>query len=77
MNPCMREDTRQVLSDQYLVESLPDEHWAREILITLIQYGVIRIGYYRKQRHMSSAQYTKIQREAEAPYAAQRQKRRN
>lgn len=72
MHPQIREDTKQVLADQLLVERLPDGHWARETLITLIFFGVYRIAFYRRWRFVTSAQYTEILKEAEAPYAAER-----
>lgn len=69
MNKLFREDVRQVLSDQKLVEKLSDDHWAKGLLLVLIQVGVIRVEFYLKQRHMTPADYTEILREVEATYA--------
>ena len=66
MNKRFREDTKQVLADQLLVERLPDGHWARGTLLILIFYGVYRITWYRRWGFVTSAQYTEILKEAEA-----------
>lgn len=69
MNKFFREDVRQVICDQLLVERLPDNHWARGMLLVLIQVGVIRVEFYLKQRHMTGLDYFEILEEVEAAYA--------
>lgn len=68
MNNLFREDVKQVLADELLVERLPEHHWAKDALKPHIQLGVIRVEFYLKQRHMTGLEFFEILEEVEAQY---------